>query len=82
MLNSSPHALNILHPYMRDGEREAVWYLEHLPTREVGMLQVWVRKCIGVFLYYLTANFLYIGSTETHRSKAELVLEFLCSDVV
>lgn len=51
------------------------------------MLQVWVhifkvRKHVGVFLYYLTANFLYIGSTETHKSKAELVLVFLFSDVV
>lgn len=51
------------------------------------MSQVWVhifkvRKCVGVFLYYLKAIFLYIGNTETYRSKAELVLEFLFSDVV
>lgn len=48
--------------YESRGQREAVWYLEHLPTREVGMSQVWVhifkvRKCVWVFLYYLKANF-------------------------
>lgn len=69
------------------GKREAAWYLEHLPTREAGVLQrrvhrFKVRKCVGLFFYYLKANFLHMGNTETHRCKAELVLEFLFSDVV
>lgn len=63
-------------------QREAVWYLEHLPTREVGMSQVKIGKCVGVLLCYLKANFLHIANTETYRSKAELVLEFCFSDVV